>query len=132
MGSNSDLIGPRKLRAMERGEYPHCCEQSCPFPADFEIYGEPIHPDDVTHACLNHVGTMLGTPAWKERDNEAWTVGQYRAESVTGNPCPAAGRASVEGSVPSTRKCRGYGNACLRLSANRSGSRTMGEVDDDQ
>lgn len=52
----------------------HCCEHDCGSPADFEIFGESGHPEDTTHACGEHVGSLLGTPAWMDAENESWTV----------------------------------------------------------
>ena len=51
-----------------------CCFLTCPLPATFTIYGQSDHPEDVTEACEDHVGSLLGTPDYLERDNISWRV----------------------------------------------------------
>ena len=51
-----------------------CCAIECDKPAEFEIRGESNHPEDYTHACEDHVGYLLGTPAWMRVQNGTWTV----------------------------------------------------------
>lgn len=51
----------------------HCCEINCDKPAEFEIRGEQ-GDDDNTHACADHVGELLGTPDWADKENQRWTV----------------------------------------------------------
>ena len=46
----------------------------CTLKADFGIYGGSGHFEDVTEACENHVGELLGSPDWLEKDNTEWTV----------------------------------------------------------
>lgn len=53
---------------------PQCCIMDCDKEADFEIYGESKHPDDATEACEDHVGALLGSPAWLKNQNQSWTV----------------------------------------------------------
>ena len=52
----------------------HCCQLDCPLPAEFEIIGDSGHFEDTVHACENHVGVLLGTPDWLERENREWVV----------------------------------------------------------
>jgi hypothetical protein len=51
-----------------------CCLAPCDQPAAYQIIGESNHPDDMTEACVDHVGALLGTPDWLQVDNRAWTV----------------------------------------------------------
>lgn len=53
---------------------PHCCESGCGKPAEFQIAGGSGHFEDVTEACRDHVGALLGTPQWLPGDNLTWTV----------------------------------------------------------
>jgi hypothetical protein len=53
---------------------PHCCEQECPNDAEFSIHGSSGHFEDVTEACEEHVGALLGTSACLEKPNEHWRV----------------------------------------------------------
>ena len=53
---------------------PHCCEPGCGKPAEFQIAGGSGHFEDVTEACRDHVGALLGTPQWISEDNALWTV----------------------------------------------------------
>lgn len=57
-----------------RQDAPHCCDPDCDRPAEFGIYGESGHPEDVTEACVAHVGELLGTPQWLPGHNLSWTV----------------------------------------------------------
>lgn len=54
----------------------YCCHMDCGpgEPAEFEIHGEHGHPEDVTHACREHIGDLLSTPTWKERKNRVWHI----------------------------------------------------------
>ena len=49
-------------------------DQRCKRDAEFEIYGMPTHPDDVTETCGHHVGLLLGTPTWRQHDNTHWVI----------------------------------------------------------
>ena len=51
-------------------DYENCCDKD----AEFHIFGIPFHFEDETHACVDHVGALLGTPDWRKQDNEGWTV----------------------------------------------------------
>lgn len=60
---------------------PFCCHiaddgVSCKSDGEiFEIMGDPGHPyDDATHACLDHIGALLGTPVGADYENKAWVV----------------------------------------------------------
>lgn len=53
---------------------PHCCHPDCLNDAEFSIHGSSGHVDDVTEACTDHVGALLGTPARLEKENEHWVV----------------------------------------------------------
>ena len=51
-------------------------EEACRKKAEFEILGMPSPKDpysDITQACLNHVGHLLGTPEGAI-ENESWLV----------------------------------------------------------
>lgn len=52
--------------------------KSCGKEAEFQIYGDFGHPEDVADACEDHVGVLLGTPEWAEkmygRESHSWTV----------------------------------------------------------
>ncbi len=52
----------------------HCCHHDCMKDAEFFIYGVPGHWEDTTEACGDHVGALLGTPAWLTKENESWNV----------------------------------------------------------
>lgn len=55
---------------------PYCCALGCPNDAEFEVVQEhaDIPPyEGATHACMEHVGTMLGSPA-DGPDVPSWTV----------------------------------------------------------
>ena len=53
---------------------PYCCHMDCDNDAEFGIYGSSGHFEDVTEACAEHVGALLGTPMWLEKENEYWAV----------------------------------------------------------
>ena len=60
---------------------PFCChisdaDGSCESDGQiFEIMGQPGHPyDDATHACIDHIGALLGTPVGAEYENKSWAV----------------------------------------------------------
>jgi len=65
-----------RLRAVQK--HPRCCEHDCPEDAEFSIHGSSGHFEDVTEACAEHVGKLLGTPTWLlqggKEENEHWTV----------------------------------------------------------
>lgn len=52
----------------------YCCTIDCPRSAEFAIYGESGFPDDHTDACVDHVGSLLGTPIDAPGDNRSWRV----------------------------------------------------------
>ena len=52
---------------------PHCCFLECGADAEFSIHGSTGF-EDVTEACEEHVGALLGTPARAEIENDHWTV----------------------------------------------------------
>lgn len=55
-----------------------CNKMGCTNIAEFEIYGDFGHPEDVTDSCEWHVGDLLGTPEWAVkmygRESKSWTV----------------------------------------------------------
>jgi hypothetical protein len=53
---------------------PHCCHMFCGNDAEFSIHGSSGHFEDVTEACEDHVGALLGTPMWLEKESEHWVV----------------------------------------------------------
>ncbi len=53
---------------------PHCCFPECPKDAEFSVHGSSNHFEDVTEACENHVGALLGTAAWLEKENDHWVI----------------------------------------------------------
>lgn len=58
-----------------------CCKPRCRRLAEFEIRGEGNHPEDYTHACEKHVGWLLGTPVFLQRENRMWFVYYLGEES---------------------------------------------------
>jgi hypothetical protein len=46
----------------------------CDKDAEFTIFGGSGHFEDVTEACTEHVGALLGTPEWLTKGNREWTV----------------------------------------------------------
>lgn len=59
----------------------HCCHENCDKPATVEIRGESGLIEDMTNACTEHVGAMLGTPVGSLigapggiPENTSWTV----------------------------------------------------------
>ena len=52
----------------------HCCVVGCRKNGEYEIYGESNHPDDNTVSCEEHIGRLLGSPAFTEDVNKSWTV----------------------------------------------------------
>jgi len=64
----------RRVRAaMQTGPLP-CCDLWCMNSAEFEIVGGSGHFEDQTLACEVHVGSLLGTPDWLDRENTEWIV----------------------------------------------------------
>jgi hypothetical protein len=58
-----------------------CCHSECGLPADFEIIEDrtDIHPSEsVTHACSDHVGSLLGSV--KEPHVFRWIVAALNPE----------------------------------------------------
>ncbi len=53
---------------------PYCCENTCEKDAEFSIHGSSGHFEDVTETCEEHVGELLGTPMWLEKENSHWLV----------------------------------------------------------
>ena len=53
---------------------PYCCEMHCKKDAEFGIYGSSGHFEDVTEACEEHIGVLLGTPDWLKKKNDHWLV----------------------------------------------------------
>lgn len=53
---------------------PFCCHQTCTKGADFSIQGSSGHLEDITDACQEHVGDLLGTPIWLSKENEYWHI----------------------------------------------------------
>ena len=53
---------------------PYCCELDCVKDAEFGIYGSSGHFEDVTEACEEHVGALLGTPTWLANENDHWVI----------------------------------------------------------
>ena len=53
---------------------PYCCELACSKDAEFSIHGSSGHFEDVTEACTEHIGALLGTPTWLEKENDHWLV----------------------------------------------------------
>lgn len=64
---------------------PYCCHQGCGKDAEFRIFGSSRLPDDVTEACQDHVGHLLGTPVGQVPESDAWTVVEI-ASSTTDEP----------------------------------------------
>ena len=61
---------------------PHCCIIECDKNAEYGIYGGSRHFEDVTEACEDHVGALLGTPDWLKQNNTEWTVVELSTEPV--------------------------------------------------
>ena len=55
----------------------YCCEQTCRADASsetiYEIVGE-CGQEDVTHACTEHVGALLGYPHGYDNANGGWHI----------------------------------------------------------
>lgn len=66
---------------------PYCCEPSCDQPADFSIHtlrrggiGGPDPYSDDTHACVTHVGDLLGHQVGAANPSEIyWEVHSVEA-----------------------------------------------------
>ena len=55
----------------------YCCESECDSEADFYIVGNLNNGmDNDTHACWQHVGGLLGTPAFLTEANTEWSVSE--------------------------------------------------------
>ena len=70
-------VSPRPIqRAKHPGAPgpPYCCYLDCQKDAEFSVHGVPGHFEDVTEACADHVGALIGTPTWREAENESWAV----------------------------------------------------------
>lgn len=52
----------------------HCCHTDCDKDAEFSIHGSSGHFEDVTESCEDHVGALLGTPTWLQKENESWSI----------------------------------------------------------
>lgn len=66
-----------------------CCflsdnKERCDHVAEFTIYGGSGHPEDYTESCEAHVGALIGTPTWMEKENESWTVVAIQRQAVAG------------------------------------------------
>ncbi len=59
-------LSPKKV-------FPYCCFINCPKAAEFSIHGASGHFEDVTEACEDHIGALLGTPTWLEKENKSWS-----------------------------------------------------------
>ena len=53
---------------------PYCCTLGCPKDAEFFIHGSSGHFEDVTEACEDHIGVLLGTPTWLSKQNDHWLI----------------------------------------------------------
>lgn len=53
---------------------PWCCYMDCFEDATFSIHGSSGHFEDITEACADHVGLLLGTPDWLPKNNDHWVV----------------------------------------------------------
>ncbi len=52
-----------------------CCDPDCPEEAEYLVIGNLNNGmDNDTHACTNHVGSMLGTPDFLQGENSEWSV----------------------------------------------------------
>ncbi len=61
-------------RLKQRRAKPHCCFPDCLKDAEFSIHGSSGDFEDVTEACEEHAGALLGTPAHLEKENDHWVV----------------------------------------------------------
>lgn len=61
-------------RLIERRNTPYCCFLNCSNDAEFSVHGSSGHFEDVTETCALHVGLLLGTPTWLEKQNDHWVV----------------------------------------------------------
>jgi hypothetical protein len=80
VGGSALLLKDWRWRKALRAKYPgapggpYCCEPDCVKDAEFGIYGSSGHFEDVTEACEDHVGILLGTPTWLDKMNDHWVV----------------------------------------------------------
>jgi len=68
-----------------------CCHADCEKDAEFEIHamGKGVDPYDITHACADHVGHLLGSITEYPADH--WIV-MPRFESERPYECPGPKR----------------------------------------